>query len=71
MDIETVLSTNKGLKECIFPKEEMLFELVRTLKEKGTQQIVLTDGIYKVDGIFIPGKGNKSAIMIIPMEDEI
>ena len=69
MDIGVILSTDNGLKKCVFPKEEMLLELVRVLKEKGTEQIVLTNGIYQVDGIFIPGKGNKSAIMILPMED--
>lgn len=70
MNIGAVLTTDKGLKKCVFPQEEMILELVRALKEKGTEQIVLNDGIYQTDGIYIPGKGSKSAIMVLPMEDE-
>lgn len=66
MNIGVALSTDKGLKKCVFPQEEMILDLIKAIKEKGTEQVVLTDGTYKVDGIYIPGKGNKSAIMVLP-----
>lgn len=71
MNIGAVLTTDKGLKMCVFPKEEMILDLVKNIKEKGTETVILTDGDYQVDGIYIPGKGNKSAIMVLPdvMED--
>ena len=69
MNIGVVLSTDKHLKPCLLP-EELLLELVKAIKEKGTEQVVLNGGeFYQVDGIYIPGKGNKSAIMILPMEE--
>ena len=70
MNIGLLLSTDKGLKKCVFPQEEMILELVKAIKGKGTEQVVLNGGeFYQVDGIYIPGKGNKSAIMILPMEE--
>lgn len=70
MNIGAVLTTDKGLKKCVFPKEKMILDLIKAIKTKGTGDVLLTDGSYKVDGIYIPGKGNKSAIMVLPMEDE-
>lgn len=71
MNIGLLLSTDKGLKKCVFPQEEMILELVKAIKEKGTEQVVLNGGeFYQVDGIYIPGKGNKSIIMILPMEEK-
>ena len=70
MDIGLVLSTDKGLKKCLLP-EKMLLELVKAIKEKGTEQVILNSGeYYQVDGIYIPGKGNKSAIMVLPGDGE-
>lgn len=70
MNIGAVLTTDKGLKMCVFPQEEMILDLVKAIKEKGTEQVILNSGeFYQVDGIYIPGKGNKSAIMILPMEE--
>ena len=69
MNIGLLLSSDKGLKPCSLP-EEMLLELVKAIKEKGTEQVVLSSGEYfQVDGIYIPGKGNKSVIAVLPMED--
>ncbi|GEM_PF-4576729 len=69
MNIGLVLATDKGLKTCLLP-DEMFLELVKAIKEKGTEQVLLNSGeYYQVDGIYIPGKGNKSAIMVLPMED--
>lgn len=66
MDIGLVLTTDKGLKAVLLP-EEMLLKLVKTLKDKGNEWVHLGNGqSYLVDGIYIPGKGNKSAIMILP-----
>lgn len=66
MDIGLVLTTDKGLKTCLLP-DKMLLELVKAIKEKGTEQVLLNSGeCYQVDGIFIPGKGNKSTLMILP-----
>lgn len=70
MQIDVVLSTNKGLKKCIFPNEKMVLELITTLRTKEIEDVVLTDGEYQVDGVFIPSKGNKSTIIVLPMEDE-
>lgn len=70
MDISAILTTDKGLKKCVFPQEDMILDLVKAIKEKGTEDVVLTNGSYKVDGVYIPGKGNKSAIMVIPMEED-
>lgn len=71
MNISAILTTDKGLKTCVFPKEEMILDLIKAIKEKGTEQVILTNGIYQVDGIYIPGKGNKSAIMVIPNFTEV
>ena len=69
MNIGLLLSSDKGLKPCSLP-EEMLLELVKAIKEKGTEQVVLSSGeYYQVDGIYIHGKGNKSVIMVLPMEE--
>ncbi len=66
MDIGLVLTTDKGLKTCLLP-DKMLLELVKAIKEKGTEQVVLKSGeYYQVDGVYIPGKGNKSAIIVLP-----
>jgi hypothetical protein len=66
MNISLILTTDKGLKACLLP-ETMLIELVKAIKEKGTEQVVLNSGeFYQVEGIYIPGKGNKSAIMVLP-----
>lgn len=71
MNISLVLTTDKGLKVCFLP-ETMLIELVKSIKEKGTEQVVLNSGeYYQVDGIYIPGKGNKSAIMVLPNVAEV
>ena len=69
MNIGLLLSTDKGLKPCSLP-DKLLLELVKAIKEKGTEQVVLSSGeYYQVDGIYIPGKGNKSVIMVLPMEE--
>lgn len=66
MNIGLILATDKGLKTCLLP-DKMLLELVKAIKEKGTEQVLLNSGeCYQVDGIFIPGKGNKSAIIVLP-----
>lgn len=71
MNISVVLTTDKGLKPCLLP-EEMLTELVKSIKEKGTEQVVLNSGeYYQVDGIYIPGKGNKSMIVVLPNVAEV
>lgn len=71
MNISIVLTTEKGLKACLLP-ETMLIELVKAIKEKGTEQVILNSGeCYQVDGIYIPGKGNKSAIMVLPNVAEV
>lgn len=70
MNISAILTKDKGLKICVFPEADMVLDLVKALKEKGTEEVVLTNGIYKVDGIYIPGKGNKSTIMVLSMEEE-
>lgn len=70
MNIGAVLTTDKGLEICVFPKADMILDLIKSIKEKGTEDVVLTNGNYLVDGIYIPGKGNKSTIMVIPMEEE-
>lgn len=68
--IGVALSTDKGLKPCLLT-EEMILDLIRAIKEQGTEQVVLSSGdYYQVDGIYIPGKGNKSVIAVLPMEDE-
>lgn len=66
MNIGVALSTDKGLVKAVFTEEQMILDLIKALKAKGTEEVVLTTGIYKVDGIYIPGKGNKSVIMILP-----
>lgn len=72
MNIGCVLTTDKGLKPCALP-QEMLLELVKTLRDKGSEHVHMNNGeSYLVDGIYIPAKGNKSAIMVLPnvVEDE-
>lgn len=71
MNIGAILTTDKGLKTCVFQQEEMILDLVKAIKEKGTEQVVLINGNYQVDGIYIPGKGNKSAIMVLPNVVEV
>ncbi|MDW5300741.1 MAG: hypothetical protein SA378_11505 [Sedimentibacter sp.] len=71
MNISMILTTDKGLKACLLP-ETMLIELVKAIKDKGTEQVVLSSGeYYQVNGIYIPGKGNKSAIMVLPNVVEV
>lgn len=70
MNISAILTTDEGLKICVFPQEDMILDLIKAIKEKGTEDVVLTDGSYLVDGIYVPGKGNKSTIMVLPMKED-
>lgn len=68
--IGCALSTDKGLKEALLTEEQLLY-LVERLKTNGREWVRMSKGqSYLVDGVYVPGKGNKSVIMVIPMEDE-
>ena len=68
--IGCALSTDKGLKNASITEEQLLI-LVESLKTNGHEWIRMSKGqSYMVDGVYIPGKGNRSVIMVLPMEDE-
>lgn len=68
--IPCLFITEKGeLKKSLLPKE-FLVEIATSLREDGVGTVHFESGSVNIEGLYIPAKGSKYAIMLIPIDEE-
>lgn len=65
MNIGCYLISKGDFKEVVIP-EELLSELCKNLREKGNEIAHFSFGSIEVDGVYIPAKGSKNTLMVLP-----
>jgi len=69
MDIACYLVTKGKLEKGLLP-EKLLIELAKVLRTEGEEIVHYKDKSILVEGIYIPAKGTKTSIMLIPNIEE-
>jgi hypothetical protein len=69
MNIECYLLTNGTFETAVFP-EKLFSDLAKSLRTKGKEVVHFKDRSIEVEGIFVPAKGMKSKIAMIPLGEE-
>lgn len=70
MNISCFLISNGGFKQVALP-ENLVLELAKSLRENGKELVHFSKGEpILVDGLFIPAKGCRYNLMLIPEDDE-
>lgn len=65
MHIACCLITEGNFKVVNMP-DKLLVELAKSLRNKGKEIVHLANESIEVEGIYIPAKGTKTAVMLIP-----
>lgn len=60
--ITCYLVTEGKFEKAVMP-EQLLIELVKTLRDKGKETVHFSERSIEVEGVYIPAKGSKSLIM--------
>ena len=60
---------SKGKFESAQIPEELVVELSKSLRTKGTEIVQFADRNIPVDGLYIPAKGTTNKLMVISEED--
>jgi hypothetical protein len=68
VDIACFLVAEGEFKKAIIP-EELATELIKSLRTKGTEIVHFQNSSVEVEGIYIPAKGSKTKMMLIPDEE--
>ena len=58
-----------GERKEAFIAEKMLLELVKSLRNNGKEWVHFKDNSIEVEGIYIPAKGSKTGLIILPNEE--
>lgn len=69
MDIGCYLVTEEKLEKALLP-EELLLGLAKSLREKGKEEVHYANRSIVVEGIYIPAKGTKTSLMLLPNIEE-
>lgn len=69
MNIACTLVTNGNFKNVVIP-EELLVELVKSLRNNGKEIVHLANESLEVEGLYISAKDSKTSIMVIPDVNE-
>lgn len=65
MNIACYLVSNGEFVKSAIP-EELVLKLAKSLRTNGTETIHFADHSIDVEGIYIPGKGSNTSLMLIP-----
>ena len=66
MNIGCYLVTTSGeFKNAVIP-DKLLVELVRNLRTKGKEVVHFKNESFDIEGVYIPAKGSKTAIILLP-----
>lgn len=65
MDIGCYLVSGGQLEKGLLP-EKLLVDLAKSLRENGKEVVHYTDKSIEVEGIYIPAKGTKTSIIVLP-----
>jgi len=57
---------SKGEFKPVDIPEELLSELCKNLREKGNEIAHISSGSIEVEGVYIPAKGSKNTLMVLP-----
>lgn len=69
MDIGCYLVTENKLEKALLP-EELLLGLAKSLRDSGTEVVHYANRTIEVEGIYIPAKGTKTSLMLLPNIEE-
>lgn len=65
MNIACYLVSDGSLKKALLP-EKLLLELSKSLRTTGSEIVYFTDKSINVDGVYIPAKGSKTSLIVLP-----
>jgi hypothetical protein len=69
VDISCYLITNGEFKNVLIP-QKLLNELITSLRNKGIETVQFVDRSIEVEGIYVPAKGTKNVLMVMPSIEE-
>jgi len=68
MDIACYLVSNGKFETAKIP-EQMFLDLCKNLRNNGNELVHFMDRTIVVEGIYVPSKGNKNSLLVIPNEE--
>lgn len=68
MNIECYLVSNGKFETAVLPYE-LLTGLAKSLRNKGVETVHFSNRSIEVEGVYIPAKGSKLCLMLIPNEE--
>lgn len=69
MNIECYLVTEGKFETAILP-EELLTDLAKSLRTKGIETVHFAERSIEVEGVYVPSKGSKIGLMVIPNAED-
>lgn len=69
MEIGCLLILEDGTQKRAVVNEEQLLELSKTLRTTGKEWVHTKDKSFEIEGIYIPSKDSKLAIITLPSEE--
>lgn len=64
MNISCYLVTEGRFEKVVIP-QELLTELIKSLREKGKEMVHFAEHSIEVEGVYIPAKGSKAKLVCL------
>ncbi|QIW88811.1 hypothetical protein P59_214 [Bacillus phage P59] len=68
MNIPCYLVSEGKFETALMP-EQLLTDLAKSLRTKGTETVHLQSKSIEVEGLYIPAKGTKMKLLVLPDEE--